>query len=472
MVSPLAAAPQSNPLLGTKPSTTGANGGIVPPDVLAQVAQTLQSKNTLAPKLNAALANDRTKLSGLGQLQSALSNFQNVVQAISGDGINTSATSSATNVLSASSSKAAQSGKFQVVVTQLAQSQVLQTRAQSGGSATADTPIGSGSPSIIKIESGNLNSSGFVPNGVAKSVSIKTGNNSLQGIAAAINDANIGVSAKVVKNGKEAALTLTGPSGANQTLRIAVSGDADLQKLLNFNPANAAQNLNTITAAQDAQFKVNGVAGSSNSNVLTTAIPGTRLELTGKGSSEVSVAQDNTQIANNVNRFVSTFNSLNAKLKSLDQGELKNEGSAGRVQDQLARTLRNSSSTSNDGSSFNLASVGISFTKNGDLALDKAKLQAAIVTDPGAVSRLFAQENTGLADGLNNQIKAVTGAQGSISRETVSINKDISSLNAKKASLAAALTAQANALVKQYTQQSSALPGFGGQGGSNLFDII
>lgn len=481
MVSPLVTTPASTiassadtkPLIPGIPGANIGNSGIVPPDILAQVTQTLQTKNTLAPKLNAALANDRIKLSGLGQLQSALSNFQNVAQSISGAGLNTSATSSVKSVLSAGSSKSALPGKFDVEVTQLAQKQVLQSKAQS--TTTVDTPIGTGSPSIIKFDFGSTNTSGFVPNGAAKSVSIKAGSNSLQGIANAINESNIGVSAKLVRNGKDTSLSLTGPSGANQTLRIAVSGDADLQKLLNFNPVGS-KNLNQISAAQDAQFKVNGVAGSSASNVITDAIPGTRLELTGKGTSEVVVAQDSVQISNNVSQFVTAFNSLNSKLRSLAQGELKNDGSATRVQDQLTRTLRNNTTTSSDGSSFNLASVGVTIAQNGDLALDKAKLQTAIVTDPSAVSRLFAKENTGLADGLNNQIKSVTGAQGSISRETTAINKDISNLNAKKASLGLALTAQANALIKLYTQQSNALPGLGEQGGrqggSSLFDII
>lgn len=465
MVSPLASGVQL-PNLGN----LGSNAGGVTPDVLARVSRTLQSQNTLAPKLNAALAQDRTKLSGLGQLQSALANFQNVTQAIDGNGLQTSATSSSSTVVRATGSQSAQAGTFNLVVNQLAQGQTVQTRAV----AAQDAPIGTGQASQIRIDFGSLGGGGaFVPNGAAgKSLTIDSNNNSLQGIAQAINAADTGVTAKVVARGNQVALSLTGPTGANQNLRIAVTGDASVKSLLEF--VGSGQNGPTqVAAAQNATFTVNGVAGSSSSNVVTSAIAGTRLELTGKGSSQVVVASDSSQVANNISNFVSSFNALNSKLRALAQGDLKNEGTAERVQAQLTRTLRNSQVTGADGNPVTLAQVGITQTQNGDLALDRTKLQAVLVTDPSAVSRLFSQSGTGLADGLDGQIKSVIGSDGAIPRETAAINRDISSLNAKKANLARALTAQANALVRQYTQQqNTALPGLPDAAPRNLFDII
>lgn len=464
MVSPLA-----TNALPANIAANGTNSGIVPPDVLAQVTKTLQSQNTLAPRLNAALASDQTKLSGLGQLRGALSSFQNVVQAISGDGLSTAAQSSSTAVVKAIGSKSAEAGSYNVVVSQLAQSQVLQSKNVAG----VDTLVGGATPSSIKIEFGSTSSSGFVPSGAPKTIKIDSSNNSLQGIASAINQADTGVTAKIVRSsGNQVALQLTGPTGASQSLRVSVTGDTDLKNLLDFNPAGQKA-LSQVTAAQDAQFTVNGVAGHSASNTVTTAITGTRLELNSKGSSQVVVTQDNSQIATNVSNLVTSFNQLNAKLKTLSQGELKQDGAATRVLDNLNRSLRNSQVTGSNGLSFNLASVGISSAANGDLVLDKAKLQSAIATDPSAVSHLFAQSGTGVADTLNSQIKSAIGSDGSIQRETSAINKDISSLNAKKANLARSLTLQANALIKQYTaQQNTALPGAGTSGPSSLFDFL
>ncbi len=461
MVSPLATGTSNL-------SASGSNTGIVPADVLAQVTRTLQSKNTLAPKLNAALANDQTKLSGLGQLRGALATFQNVVQAVSGDGLSTAAQSSSTAVLKATGSRAAQAGTYNVVVSELAQSQVLQSKPQTA----ADTLIGSGTPTSIKIDFGTAGNGGFVPSGAGKIVKIDSGSNSLAGIASAINAAETGVTAKVVRSGNQSSLQLTSPTGTSQSLRISVSGDADLKNLLEYNP-NGQKGLSQVAQARNAEFTVNGVAGSSASNTVTNAITGTRLELAAKGTSSVVITQDNSQIANNVSNLVTSFNQLNSKLKSLSQGELKTEGSAARVQDALARTLRNSSVTGSDGNQLTLASVGISSGTNGDLVLDKTKLQAAIAADPSGVSRLFSQSGSGVADSLNGQIKNAIGADGSVTREAAAVNKDISSLNAKKANLARALTLQANALIKQYTaQQNTALPGLPDGSPKSLFDII
>lgn len=64
---------------GTSSNSTSSNSA----EVLAQVSKTLESKNTVAPKLNAALANDNTKLSALGKLMNGLTTFQSVAQSLS-----------------------------------------------------------------------------------------------------------------------------------------------------------------------------------------------------------------------------------------------------------------------------------------------------------------------------------------------------------------------------------------------------
>lgn len=53
-------------------------------EVLAKVSKAMEAKNTVAPKLNAALASDNTKLSALGKLMNGLTTFQSVAQSFSG----------------------------------------------------------------------------------------------------------------------------------------------------------------------------------------------------------------------------------------------------------------------------------------------------------------------------------------------------------------------------------------------------
>lgn len=65
-------------------STAGSLGAAPSTDVYNRVQKTLSSQNTGVAKLNATLARDQTRLSGLGQLQSALATFQTKAASLAG----------------------------------------------------------------------------------------------------------------------------------------------------------------------------------------------------------------------------------------------------------------------------------------------------------------------------------------------------------------------------------------------------
>lgn len=65
---------------------TGNPGTAPVSDVYKRVQQTLGSQHTGVAKLNATLARDQTRLSGLGQLQSALATFQAQAASLAGGG--------------------------------------------------------------------------------------------------------------------------------------------------------------------------------------------------------------------------------------------------------------------------------------------------------------------------------------------------------------------------------------------------
>lgn len=424
-------------------------------DVYARVSRTLSAQNKLAPQLNAALTKDKTELSGLGQLKSALSSFQSVAQSLSGGGLSISAASSVKEVLTANTSSSANSGTYAIVVNQLAQGQVLSTKAQASQSAT----IGTGAATTLKFDFGTTQGNNFVPGSgsTSKSVVLQNGDNTLQGIAAAINSADIGVKAQITHGSTGYALSLSAPSGTANTLRIGVSGDATVQNLLRNDPGGI-KNLSQTSAAQNANLTVNGAVVVSQSNDVKGAVTGTTLNLTAKGATSLVVSKDFNQIAKNISELANSYNTLHSKLKTLQAGDLQNEGSPNRIQSQITRSLTAPNGDSSDPSALTLDKIGIKTQKNGELAVDSAKLQAAVLADPGAVGKLFTDGGKGIADKLSSQIEALTGSSGTIARETANLNKDIAALNSKKASLAKALTIQANFLANQYSQQASGNP--------------
>jgi flagellar hook-associated protein 2 len=444
-------------LSGLNPSAVSAT------ELYGRVSKSLLAQNASVRKLDASLTRDQTRLSGLGQLQSALANFRALTQSIAGAGLNTAATASNKDVLAALTTGTAKLGAFAVDVKQLAQSQLLGARAQ----RTQDTAIGSGAATTIKVELGTTSGSSFAPGGASKTIVIDSSNNTLQGIAKAFKAA--GLEAEIVRGTNGYTLQVGGPSGSANSLRISVGGDSELQNLLSYNPAGG-QALSQIRAAQDAQLTVDGKPITSDSNVITGAIAGTALALTAKGGTTVTVAQDNSAIARNISNFVDGFNNLAARLKALKQGELKSDTAIGQVQDQLAQLLAR-----NNGA---LAGAGVSLDRNGTLQIDSKILNEAIVADPGKVARLFTDGGKGIADQLGATIGRLVGDDGVISKQKLAIDRGLAALGNQKANLTKALSAQAQALVSQYAQISAAttpntaLPGYPGGGATSLFDLL
>ncbi|WP_394781921.1 flagellar filament capping protein FliD [Undibacterium sp.] len=451
----------------TPPSTsTGTSGASAA--VYNQVSQMMQSQNTIAPKLNAAIAIDQTTLSALGKLTSLLSTFQGMANSVSGSGMLAAATSSDKTVLTASSTGSSLSGSYAVNVQQLAQAQTLTSK----NISSATTALGPGNPngasSTITFEFGTTAGGKFTANGdTAKTVTIPDGA-SLQDTAAAINKANIGVQASVVQKGDSYALVLTSPVGAAGSMRISTDGDPNLKGLLGYDPAGA-KGMSQTSTAQDALYTVDGVAASNPSNTVAGkgSLAGINLALTGTGNSTLAVAQDTSQIASNINMLVTNYNALNATLTSLQQGALKSDPAVDGIKTQLSSTL--------SGLSGSLSAIGISIGGNGDMQVDKAKLQNAIDTDPDTVAKLFTDNGKGIADRWSSQIAAVTASDGSIAKDAAKVNKDIDALNTKKDTVAKALTAQANALADFYTKQGTQFNGITGIDGgqpTTLFDML
>ena len=450
-------------------SSTGTNGSTISTDVYNRVMQTMSSQNGAATKLNAALTRDQTRLSGLGQLQSALASFQSVAGGLTGAGLSTSAASSSQSVATASSTGAAKAGAYALEVLQLAQGQFL----TSDAFPAANAAIGSGASTTVKIDFGTDGDKGFVNGSAAsKSITIDSSNNTLDGIAAAFKAAGVDVSVVKGDDGKYS-LAIHGDTGAANSMRISVSGDAALKNLLSYDP-DGAQKLKQGATAQDAIFTVNGGQSitSASNTVKDSAIAGATLNLAGAGKTTISITQDPSQIGANLKAFVSAYNGLNAKLQQLQQGDLKSDTAINQVVSQMSLLVKTAGGVSMSA----LKNAGVSQDAKGNLVVDDKKLQAALASDSSAVAKLFTNNGSGLADKLAAKAAAFTGDSGIISRETSQASTDLAAVNAKRAALNKALTAQASALASLYATQAQTGAGSAVNGSSSgtgtLFDIL
>ncbi|MGW8391728.1 flagellar filament capping protein FliD [Pseudoduganella sp. HUAS MS19] len=405
--------------------------------VLARVEQTLAPQRGAAAKLNASINLTQARFSGLGQLQSALSVFQDLAESLAGTGLSTRGSSSAAAVLGVTSSSTAAIGAHEVKVSQLAQQQIL----VSPEVQTADTRIGTGSPAVIRIGTGDS----------SKTITIDSRNNSLQGIADALKDA--GFDASLVRSSTGTALQLRSASGAGNELNITVAGDTAIRSL--FSQATQTQ------AAQDAILTVDGKTIKSADNNVESAIEGVTLKLADEGDATVTIARDNSQIAKNVEAFVKGFNALQDRLDSLGKGALRGNPALGQVRTQLDQLVRSAG-----GSSEALANVGLSIDTNGRLKLDNGILNAAITANPDAVSKVFTNEGRGLADALGARLESLGGERSVISRALSQADREVDTLQTRKSAMAQMLTVQAQALVRLYTQDEQL------GGAASLFDLL
>ncbi|WP_371865071.1 flagellar filament capping protein FliD [Massilia eburnea] len=236
------------------------------------------------------------------------------------------------------------------------------------------------------------------------SVVIDSSNNTLQGVADAINKASLGVTATIVSDGSSNPyhLVLTSnKTGENASMKISLSGDgsnppdAALQSLLGYDPGSS-QSMQQTTAAQDTKLTVNGIAVSSHSNTVSEAIQGVSMTVNQVGSSTLNVARDTGSVKTNLQAFVKAYNDLSGALKKLTAydpetkkaGALQGDPAAQSMISQLRRML-GGQITGLSGGLTNLGQVGITFGKDGTLSLDDAKLNKAMDSNFGDIAGLF-----------------------------------------------------------------------------------
>jgi flagellar hook-associated protein 2 len=231
--------------------------------------------------------------------------------------------------------------------------------------------------------------------GVAHDVAIGAGEDSLNGVAAAINEADFGVTATVVNDGTGATphrLVLTGEeSGAANTISVNAAG---------LTGGSAPLVFTEVQAARSAVFKLDGIDLTRASNTVTDALDGVTLQLVAPTTAEITltVAQDRETVKQKLKDFVTDANRVLSRIR--EQFRAPEEGAgpstrligdtalrsiAQRIQSALAAEVNTS------GPANSLASLGIATTRDGTLELDEEKLDELLDEDFGAVADVLAR---------------------------------------------------------------------------------
>lgn len=372
-------------------------------DVNSIISQLMALESKPLAALAQKEASYLAKLTAYGSLKGSLSAFQNAVASLATPAKFAANKASVADsaVISASADNSAVAANYSITVNTLAQAQKL----KSTTFASTATTVGSGK---ITIDFGTYSGDSFTlnPDKASKEITIASGQDSLAGIRDAINAENVGVTASIINDGTGYRLVLaSSDSGVANALRITVDDDdlndtdaSGLSQLVFDGRTSGTKNLTETVSARNADLTIDGIAISKASNTITDAIDGVTLTLLKEGSStSLSVARDSAGVKSAVEGFVKAFNDVNKMLKDLSSynpetkqaAVLNGDATVRAIQAQL-RSVLNSALSHAGGGLTSLSEIGVSFQKDGTLALDSAKLQKVIDDPKKDISTLFA----------------------------------------------------------------------------------
>ncbi len=407
---------------------------------LAQNTQLSDRKGALTAQVSAY----GTFSSSLETLQATLTSLENP-STLAGRTVSLSDD----KVASGTATSAASPAQYSIQVQNLATAASLASGPVAGGS----TAVGTGT---LTLAVGTASAS----------ISIDSTNNTLAGIAAAINTApnNPGVSASILTTTAGARLVLTGNvTGAANAITVTQSGGDGGLAALTYDPANNVTNLTQTQAAGDANFSVNGFAASSPSNQVTSVISGVTLNLLGTTAlntpATLTIGNDTTGAQTSIGTFVTALNGLITSIQSLTSydpttqtaGPLLGNATLQSFQNQLSNILDQVKS-GNGGAATSLASLGITANTQGTFSTSSDTLGNALTANLTAVGNFFGGP-TGIATQLNaliNQYSSAGGLLDSINQGLQSSLADVAkqqtALNARMATYSATLTKEYNAM--------------------------
>lgn len=423
-------------------------------------------------------AKTTTQLTSLGQLKGAISNFQTALSALNSPSsfLARKASSSESDVLTATASKSAVAGSYKLEVEKLASSSKV---ALAAVPADEETKLNAGTLSIK------------VGGSAALDITVDSTNNTLAGIRDAINKAgaSAGVSATIITDDQGSRLVLSSnktgdgndisvvgadadPAEGNVSLgALTYSGMPDVADYAGetdpaYVEAKAAydaqiadpSSAKTLAVAQSAKFKIDGLSVTRESNSVDDVVSGVSFELKSEGSSSVTITRDEAGVQGNVKKFVDAYNTLmsfiNTETKVTTVTETDAPVTGALVGDSSVRSLINTIrselvSPQGEGAMRALADMGITTKKDGTLEMDAAKVSKAITSNFEEVAAYFTGDN-GLASRLGARLKPYTDAGGILESRTDALQGTIDKVDTQKAELTKRIVALEERLYKQF----------------------
>ncbi|MBF9152013.1 flagellar filament capping protein FliD [Novosphingobium jiangmenense] len=382
----------------------------------AQLAEQLAAAQ-FAPRLDQLTArNDKltAQISSASNLRSLMTTLASSIGTLirTGDLAVTPSISNS-SVATVSKGTATGSGTYSLEVTSLANAQKLVTPAYASSTST----VGSGT---LTLRFGTVSGGSFTADASRAQVdiAIPTGA-TLAAVAAAINNANTGVSAYVANGSAGAQIVLKGQEGAANGFQIETTPDIGGEALVDlaWTPASAGTRLKAT--ASDASYSIDGIDYTAKSNTVNDIVPGLNMKLTATNvgnPATISFSDPSSGISTAMSDLVGALNEVVSQLNTaMDKtsGELNNDPGARALRTALtglagAKVMPNAA----EGKPSTLADLGLKIERDGSFTLDSTRLSNTLKASPQEAGAMWTTGIFGVFATVDRIARAASSTTG------------------------------------------------------------
>lgn len=408
------------------------------------------SRDPKVKRLDSLASANQAKISALAQARSDLEGFASSLgEVVTGGDLRSKPLVSDDSALVATANAGVRLGNMaaEIEITQLARSQTVYS-----GFVVATDPVGQGNMTLTV-------------GGTSYAITIGSGNDSLSGLADAINAAGSSVRASIVSDGTNSRLVLKGATGAAQAFTLTADSGAD-PALDRFTYGGTGSAMTLGQSALDASFKVDGVAYTRSSNTISDVLTGVTLTLKKAAvGTPISISSERPTdtLKQTLTDFVSVFNTLKNDMATARK---QNGGdSSMRSLDRQLNELITKSVTS-DPNINSLSDIGVSFNKDGTVSIDNTKLDAVLAANPDLVEAIFnplrdsthtTDTDPGIALTLQSIKTQATASNGALEALRTRLEKETASITADRTKMETREDAYKARLEKQFTAMDTRL---------------
>ncbi|RLB70153.1 MAG: hypothetical protein DRH07_09205 [Deltaproteobacteria bacterium] len=387
------------------------------------------------------------RLDAFSQLDGKLKGFLEKAEAIDtrAELSSPSVKSSSEDYVSVTADSKAQLGSYQLTVVDLAQQQkdVSQGYVDKGAST-----FGTGSLNLTIA-------------GVANTITIDATNNSLEGIAQAINDAELGIGATVINDGTDTPyrLVLTGES-VSSAFSLDASG---LSGGTDVNPT-----MNNTQIAQQAHFLLDGIDIYSDTNTVNSSVPGLSIELLkadAQSTTTLNVSSDDEATTDKIKEFVTSYNEVITFITDQKSAGWGNDSAFRSIKRGLQNLLV---SQQGDGAYTSLSQIGFETQRDGTITLNSSSLSSALANDYDAVIGLFSGDNSfeGISSKFATYLDTMTDSiDGLYAGRKVTTDSNTRRIEQRIINMEARLEQKEKTLRAQFSAMEDLVSGLNAQGG-------